>query len=253
MPWRSRTSSASRYVVGSGAQGPEAMCVGSSPVTSDMMSASTGALDAAASRPPRIAERCFRTVFISWIGAPLRSNSLVVAFSASMPTASTGRLSSAEPPPETSASSRSPGAMRPTFFRISFAADSPVSSGTGCPASITLMRRVGSPCPWRVMTRPSSAAPAGQCRSTASAIEAAALPAPMTSVLPDGGAGRWFGRILSGSAAATAASKLCMSNCFGSMRSGPRYPEQPLYSAVIFSADLNKPLSGLQSWSSTVK
>jgi len=50
-PWRRRTSSASRYVVGSGAHGPEAMWVGSSPVTSEMMSASTGALHAAASRP----------------------------------------------------------------------------------------------------------------------------------------------------------------------------------------------------------
>ena len=34
-----------RLEVGSGAQGPEAMCVGSLPVTSEMMSATTGASD----------------------------------------------------------------------------------------------------------------------------------------------------------------------------------------------------------------
>src|ERR671915_286650 len=53
------------------------MCVGSSPVTSEMMSATTGALDAAARRPPWIADRCLRTVFISWIAAPLRKSSRV--------------------------------------------------------------------------------------------------------------------------------------------------------------------------------
>src|SRR6266540_6042942 len=65
------------------------------------------------------------------------------------------------------------------------------------------------------MTKPSSAASSGQCCSTASAIEAAALPAPITSVLPEGGVGRCGGRILSGSAAATAAWKLSMSSCLG--------------------------------------
>jgi hypothetical protein len=68
---RASTSSASAQVVGSGAQGPDAMCVGSSPVTSEMISASTGARDAAARRPPWIAERCLRTVLISWMVAPL--------------------------------------------------------------------------------------------------------------------------------------------------------------------------------------
>ena len=50
------------------------MCVGSSPVTSEMISARTGAPVAAARRPPWIAERCLRTVFISWIAAPLFSS-----------------------------------------------------------------------------------------------------------------------------------------------------------------------------------
>src|SRR2546430_3937852 len=44
--------------------------------------------------------------------------------------------------------------------------------------------------------------------STASAIDAAALPAAATKVRPRGGGGRCGARILSGSAAATAARKL---------------------------------------------
>src|SRR5262245_54273118 len=63
---------------------------------------------------------------------------------------------------------------------------------------------------------PSRRAPAGQCRSTASAMDAPALPAPITSVRPEGGAGRCLGNIFSGSAAAMAARKLATSNAFGS-------------------------------------
>ena len=81
MRYFASTAFASAMVVGSGAQGPEAMCVGSSPVTSEMMSATTGARLAAASRPPAIAERCLRTVLISWMSAPLFSSWLVSAFS----------------------------------------------------------------------------------------------------------------------------------------------------------------------------
>ena len=71
IPYLARTAFASSMVVGSGAQGPDAMCVGSSPTTSEMMSATTGAREAAARRPPAIADRCLRTVLISWISAPL--------------------------------------------------------------------------------------------------------------------------------------------------------------------------------------
>ena len=87
---------------------PEAMCVGSSPVTSETMSATTGARLAAASRPPWIADRCLRTVFMSWIGAPERSSSRVVAL-AGPPCArpSAGSESRLEPPPDSSTSSRS--------------------------------------------------------------------------------------------------------------------------------------------------
>src|SRR3954471_18149070 len=56
---------------------------------------------------------------------------------------------------------------------------------------------------------PSSAACAGQACSTASAIAAAALPAAATKVRPCGGAGSCAPRMRSGSAAETAAWKLC--------------------------------------------
>src|SRR5438874_733937 len=66
------------------------MCVGSSPVTSEMISASTGARDAAARRPPWIAERCLRTVFISWIAAPLLSSWAVTFFRSAIGTSGAG-------------------------------------------------------------------------------------------------------------------------------------------------------------------
>src|ERR1043166_6219640 len=129
------------------------MCVGSSPVTSEMMSAMTGAREAAARRPPWIAERCLRTVFISWIAAPLRSRSRVTALSSSMGTSGAGSESRLEPPPESKARRRSFSFRSRTRVRISRAAVSPAASGTGCPASTTRPFRVGSPprlqAPWR--------------------------------------------------------------------------------------------------------
>jgi hypothetical protein len=123
------------------------MCVGSSPVTSEITSASTRAFVAAASCPPWIDERCLRTVFMSWIGAPLARRARVTALRSAIDTPATGIARSAEPPPETSASSRSSGPSVRAAARISRAAPWPASSGTGCPASTTRMRRVGMPCP----------------------------------------------------------------------------------------------------------
>ncbi len=66
---------ASAKVVGSATVGPDAMVPGSSPGTSEMSSVTTRAgYAAAASRPPLIAERCFRTVFISPMVAPEESS-----------------------------------------------------------------------------------------------------------------------------------------------------------------------------------
>ena len=74
---RDKTAIASAYVVGSGVQGPDAISVGASPVTSEIISASTRAprrAAAIASRPPAICDKCLRTMFISPIGAPLASS-----------------------------------------------------------------------------------------------------------------------------------------------------------------------------------
>ena len=76
----SMMASASLLVEGSGTVGPEAMIEGSSPGTSEIISATTLAGDAAAaSLPPLIAERCFRTVFISLMVAPDLSSALFTA------------------------------------------------------------------------------------------------------------------------------------------------------------------------------
>src|SRR3990170_4885245 len=84
------------------------------------------------------------------------------------------------------------------------------------------------------MAIPSSGAARGQRISTASAIDAAALPAAATKVRPRGGRGRCGGRILSGSAAATAARKLSARRMrigrslpVGARR-GLRYPRLPM-------------------------
>ena len=76
------------------------MTDGSSPGTSEIISETTGAGAAAiASRPPLIADRCLRTVFISPIWAPLRSSARLIACLSSSVTPAAGSASSAEPPP----------------------------------------------------------------------------------------------------------------------------------------------------------
>src|SRR5512135_1848248 len=70
------------------------------------------------------------------------------------------------------------------------------------------------------MTMPSSRASDGQCVSTASAIAAAAFPAPTTTVRPRGGLGSCGGTMRSGSAAASAAWKLPSSSSRGAMSAG---------------------------------
>ena len=169
------------------------------------MRVTTRAGDAAiASLPPLIAERCLRTMFISPMRAPLLSSARVIACLSASVTSPPGSDSSADPPPEMSASTRS-SLVRPcAIARISPAAAMPAASGFGCPASTTRIRFVGAPWPARVTTRPSSGP--RQCFSTAAAIAAAALPAPTTIVRPLGGSGRCSGTISAGSAAATAAS-----------------------------------------------
>ncbi len=139
-------ASASAYVLASGQVGPDAMALGSSPVTSLMISVVIGALQAAARRPPWMRDKCLRTMFMSVIGAPDFSRDFVTAFRSAIGTAATGSDSRLEPPPETSAMSLSSGPREATRARISAAAFSPSSSGTGWLASTTVMRSVGSAC-----------------------------------------------------------------------------------------------------------
>ena len=78
MPYLSSTARASAKVEASGTVGPEAMTAGSSPGTSEITRVTSRAgWAAAASRPPLMADRCLRTVFISPIGAPERSRARV--------------------------------------------------------------------------------------------------------------------------------------------------------------------------------
>ena len=131
-----RTARASAKVVGSGTVGPEAITAGSSPGTSEIASVITRAgAAAAASRPPLIAERCFRTVLISPIVAPERSNARVTACLSAKVRPGAGSARSAEPPPEIKQISWSSGPSPRAMSRIPRAASSPARSGTGWLAS----------------------------------------------------------------------------------------------------------------------
>ena len=101
MRYFASTARASAKVVGSGTVGPEAMTAGSSPGTSEIAKVTTRAgAAAAASRPPLIAERCLRTVLISVIVAPERSNARVTACLSAKSGPEPAAASSAEPPPD---------------------------------------------------------------------------------------------------------------------------------------------------------
>ncbi len=148
IPYFASTASASANVVGSGTVGPDAITEGSSPGTSEIASVTTRAGDAAAaSRPPLIAERCFRTQFISVMFAPDFSSARLTACLSSSVSPAAGAASRAEPPPEMRQSTRSSGPRPFTASRIWLAALRPAASGTGCAASTTSMRSHGTPWP----------------------------------------------------------------------------------------------------------
>ena len=97
-------------------------------------------------------------MFISPIGAPERSSARFTCCFCANETPSTGAIQFAEPPPDNSTSSRSSAVASAARRSVSSAAFSPASSGTGWPASMTLIRRVGTPWPWRVVAMPVSRA-----------------------------------------------------------------------------------------------
>ena len=93
--------------------GPDATSAGLSPGMSETTSDTTLAGQAAAARrPPLIVETCFRSVFIAEIGAPEASSAWLTAISSASVSPAGGDGSSAEPPPEISAMTRS-SAVRP--------------------------------------------------------------------------------------------------------------------------------------------
>ena len=107
-PYFATMARASASVVGSGTVGPEAIAEGSSCGTSEIASVTISARwPARASRPPLIRDRCLRTVLISPIGAPERSSARVTCCFCANDMPSTGAIQFAEPPPDSSTSSRS--------------------------------------------------------------------------------------------------------------------------------------------------
>ncbi len=184
---RSRIARASPNVDASGAVGPEPMTSRGSPITSDRSRAMTRAGAAArASWPPLNTEQCFRTA-LSWLmSAPAASRSRVTACLSASVMGGAGAGVNAEAPPEMSTSTRSRSPALRASARISRAAARPRSSGTGCPASASRIRRVGARWPSFTTTRPSLAR-SPHASSTAAAIAPEAFPAPRTSRRPTGG------------------------------------------------------------------
>ena len=136
---------ASAQVLASATVGPEAMSRGSSPGTSEMSSVTTRAgWQAAASRPPLMADRWRRTQFISPMLAPERSNCWLISCLSASVMPSSGSGSKDEPPPEIRHSTVS-SALRPcTRSSIRRAACRPAASGTGCAASTISIRSHGT-------------------------------------------------------------------------------------------------------------
>ena len=107
-PYFATSARASASVVGSGTVGPDAIAEASSCGTSEIASVTISArCPARASRPPLIRDRCLRTVLTSPIGAPERSSARLTCCFCANDTPSTGAIQLAEPPPDSSTSSRS--------------------------------------------------------------------------------------------------------------------------------------------------
>ena len=201
-------ASASSRVAALGTLGPEATTATSSPGMSETTKVTTRAGCAtAARRPPLTCDRCFLTAFISRIEAPQARSCRFTARFSSGEIPSGGSESSAEPPPEISATTRSSAPAPSASASIRRAAAKLASSGTGCAASTTGTAVVSTRSPCFTTTSPSSIRlpAASQAASKACAMTPEPLPAPSTMVRPRGGSGRFAAMPGAGSAAATAA------------------------------------------------
>ena len=143
---RATIARASASVDGSGTVGPEAITAGSSKGTSEIASVSTGAGAAtAASRPPLMRDRCFRTVLISPMVAPERNSARVMPCFSSSVSWPAGAIQFAEPPPDSSTRTRSSAVASPASASVRSVASTPWRSGIGWPASTTGISPAGSP------------------------------------------------------------------------------------------------------------
>src|ERR1035437_8413890 len=202
---------AAAKVEASGAVGPEPMTSRLSPMTSERSRDSTRAGAARrASCPPLMSEMCLRTVLISWMVAPEARSTRVVACFSSRVMPAAGRGKSAEAPPETRQITRSSRVAAAAICAIRSAPATPRSSGTGWPHWFNSMRRNLATWPSLTLIRP-AVIWRPRTRSAACAMEAPALPAPITYMLrnraklrPE----RWRATASAGSAAASAARKM---------------------------------------------
>ena len=188
------------------------MTDGSSPGTSLISSVTTRAgAQAAAKRPPLIADRCLRTQFISEIVAPLLSNSLLIRCLSASSKPSAGSVNKDDPPPEIRHTTKSLSVSPSVMASMRRVASRPAASGTGWAASTTSMREAtelsrGGVWSYRVITSPDIGASCGHSASNACAIAPEALPAPNTSVRPcAGGVGKKSPCVWAGKARRTAA------------------------------------------------
>ena len=94
-----------------------------------------------------MADRCFRTQFISAIVAPEASKARFTACLSASAIPAAGSAMRADAPPEISASTRSSGPSPRTLSSTRRAPASLLASGTGWAASITSIRRVGTAWP----------------------------------------------------------------------------------------------------------
>ena len=188
---REPTSSAARQiarasanVVGSGVVGPDPMTAGSSgagSTTSDMARVTMRPRAATASRPPFIADRCFRTQLSPSIATPARSRTAVVADLSSRVKPAIGAARPAEAPPDSRSTRISSGARPAARASARLPAATLPAVGTGCPTSNHSRLPTGPPGCGEAI---SPVAPArGTADTKADAISAAAFPAATTTGL----------------------------------------------------------------------
>ena len=170
---------------------------------------------ASARRPPLILERCLRTQLIWEMSAPDSSSCRFICCFSVRLSSSIGSVSKEDPPPESRHSSRSPSSSDAAISRIRFAVCRPAVSGIGWAASRTSISLQVFACPYGVSTTPDRGP--GLQASKACAMDAAAFPAPTTTVRAADPFGIRLRSIsLLGSALATAAQNRACINWRGS-------------------------------------